>query len=82
VVAYPNPFTSSVNFQLSSSGPVPHAELRIYDVLGREVAAPFAGKLDDGANRIAWHTQDLASGVYLYRLSVGLDMVTGRLVRR
>ncbi|MBT8399554.1 MAG: S8 family serine peptidase, partial [Rhodothermia bacterium] len=28
VVAYPNPFTSSVNFQLSSSGPVPHAELR------------------------------------------------------
>ncbi len=82
VVAYPNPFVSTVNFEITAAGPVQHAELRIYDVLGREVAAPFAGGLQDGANRIAWHTASLASGVYLYRLSVGPESVAGRLVRR
>ena len=64
---YPNPFSSStsVGFQLDSPT---HAELTVYDVLGRKVAQLLNGDIGAGAHEIQWEPTGLASGVYVVRL--------------
>jgi len=72
---YPNPFNPStvINFQLSVFSKV---SLKVYDVLGREVATLVneekpAGnyKVNFNASNLSAGRQGLSSGVYLYRLS-------------
>jgi PKD repeat protein len=64
---YPNPFNPSTNleFRLPSSGSV---SLRVFDVLGREVAALVDENKPPGIHAVGWDAKDVASGVYFYRL--------------
>ncbi|MEE2659205.1 MAG: PQQ-dependent sugar dehydrogenase [Candidatus Latescibacterota bacterium] len=70
---YPNPFNSStvIPFSLSTSARV---LLGIYNLAGQRVATPVNGEfLPAGPHRVLWDDAgrgDLASGVYIYRLSV------------
>lgn len=71
---YPNPFNSEtmISFALPSPG---YVELRVYDILGREVAAPFQGRADAGRTDIIWDGKSAsgkiaASGIYYYRITV------------
>ena len=82
---YPNPFGpgTTIAYELPAAARV---DLRIYDVAGRLVrtlvdgstvgagrhAVPWDGRNDDG--------EQLASGVYLYRLEVGGEIMTKRMV--
>lgn len=45
--------------------------LKIYDLLGNEVATLVAEKLPAGKHQRVWEAKGLASGVYLYRLQAG-----------
>jgi len=65
---YPNPFNPSttITFALPRSGPV---ELKVYDVLGNEVAILVQDQLQRGTYRITWDPDRLSSGVYFYRLT-------------
>lgn len=75
---YPNPFNPSttVQFRVASSKVV---ELRVFDLLGREVATLVNETLAPGDYKRTFdarltaggQTAGLASGVYLYRLSTG-----------
>lgn len=62
---YPNPFASStaIDFSLDHAGRV---VVRIYDVLGREVAALDNGALHAGSHAIAFNARNLAAGTYIY----------------
>ncbi len=66
---YPNPFnpTTSIRFQIMKSSQV---ELKVFDILGREVATLVDERLPAGTHETTFNAKGLASGVYLYRLQV------------
>ena len=73
--AFPNPFNPEtvLSFSLGSQA---HVSLRIYDLLGREVAAVLDEVRPRGQHRVAWRARSqqghpLAAGLYLAELRVG-----------
>jgi hypothetical protein len=45
--------------------------LKIFNILGEEVAALISDRLSDGSYPYEWDASNLASGVYAYRLQAG-----------
>ncbi|MBN1301016.1 MAG: T9SS type A sorting domain-containing protein, partial [Melioribacteraceae bacterium] len=64
---YPNPFNPStnINYQLKETG---HVTIRVYDMLGREVAELVNEVKDIGIYSVEFDGSDLTSGVYLYTI--------------
>ena len=67
---YPNPFnpTTSNTFALPVAGNV---ELKVYDLLGKEVASLVSGNLTAGTHVVPFDASVLASGVYIYKITAG-----------
>ncbi len=67
---YPNPFnpTTTIDFSVGTYG---HTSLRVYDLLGREVATLLNEEKSPGDYTVTWDPKGVASGVYLYRLQAG-----------
>lgn len=65
---YPNPFNPSTNISFSVAQPG-HVSLKVYNVLGVEVASLVNQQRDAGTFRVSWNAAGLPSGAYLYRLS-------------
>ena len=67
---YPNPFNPSttIAFTLPSKYFV---KLKIFDVIGREVATIFSGEMEAGNYSRQWNAEGFPSGVYFYRLEAG-----------
>src|SRR5436305_15046042 len=66
----PNPFnpTTHIQFTLPEQGFV---TLKIYDVLGQEVATLIDHQImDDGTNEVEFDARQLSSGVYFYHLTL------------
>jgi hypothetical protein len=63
----PNPFnpTTTIAFALAEQG---FTTLKVYDLLGREVATLVSGALDAGNHVVTFDASRSASGVYVYRL--------------
>jgi len=76
---YPNPFNPStiIRYQLPMQT---HVTLKLYDVLGREVATLVDERQDAGYKTIQWSSADLPSGVYFYRLAARDFVETKKLV--
>ena len=81
---YPNPFNPSttIKFALPVAG---NARLEVYNVLGALVAVPFDGMAEAGDHQVVWdgknsHGQQVASGVYFYRLSAGTYTETKKMM--
>jgi Secretion system C-terminal sorting domain len=67
---YPNPFNPATMIQFS----VAHAgvvTLKVYDMLGREVATLVNQQLAPSTYSVTWNASNFASGVYFYRLQAG-----------
>jgi cyanophycinase len=80
--AYPNPFNGSatISFVLGGTEPAVDMELRVFDLLGREVALLAAGEHRPGAHSVRFDASGLASGVYLLRLRAGAAATTSLLL--
>lgn len=67
---YPNPFNPATNveFGISKSGFV---SLKIFDVLGKEVATLVNENLQPGTYRYNFDASNLTSGIYFYRIKAG-----------
>jgi hypothetical protein len=67
---YPNPFnpSTSISFKLAHSSNV---TLKIYDVLGNEVAALINDYRLSGSYKVDFNASSLTSGVYFYELKAG-----------
>jgi len=67
---YPNPFNPSTNIEFS----IPMAskvELKVYNILGQEVATLVNESLAAGNHAVKFDASRLATGVYLYRITAG-----------
>jgi hypothetical protein len=64
---YPNPFnpTTAISYQLIANSFV---TLRVFDILGREIAILVDGVQQAGTHIVRWDASRYPSGVYLYRL--------------
>jgi phosphatidylserine/phosphatidylglycerophosphate/cardiolipin synthase-like enzyme len=76
---YPNPFNpnTEIGFQVPSAGVT---ALRVYDVLGREVATLVNETRAAGSYRVRWNADGFASGVYFYRLEAGKFIQTRKMI--
>jgi hypothetical protein len=76
---YPNPFNSTTTIAYQ----IPKREqvlLTIYDVLGREVATLVDAKQFSGIYEYQWNPQNMASGIYFYRLNTGSVQLQRKMV--
>ncbi|MCG2591128.1 T9SS type A sorting domain-containing protein, partial [Rhodohalobacter sulfatireducens] len=75
---YPNPFnpTTVISYQLPVSSEV---RLEVYDMLGRNVATLVDGQVSAGRHTVNFDARNLSSGVYLYRLQAGSQIMTRKL---
>ncbi len=67
---YPNPFNPStvIKFSLPQKSDV---TLKVFDVLGREVATLINEVKDAGAYEVNFDASQLASGIYIYQIKAG-----------
>ena len=76
---YPNPFnpSTSISYQLPQSSVV---TLKVYDVLGKEVASLVEGVQSAGRHTVRFDASLLRSGVYFYRIQAGTFSDTKKLM--
>jgi hypothetical protein len=76
---YPNPFnpTTHFEFRIADFGFV---SLKIFDLLGREVATLVDGRMEAGTHTVVWNALGFSSGVYFYRLQSGNSVLTRKLI--
>ena len=67
---YPNPFNpaTQIQYSLEQSSNV---TLRVFDILGREVATLINENQNAGRHVVNFDASNFASGIYLYRLEAG-----------
>jgi photosystem II stability/assembly factor-like uncharacterized protein len=67
---YPNPFNpvTTIEFNLPATE---YTELKVFNLLGTEVATIVAGKINQGSHTYQFAGSNLASGVYYYQLTSG-----------
>ncbi len=76
---YPNPFNPVTN--ISFSIPIrSFVSVKVYDLLGREVATIVSEEMSSGNYARSWNAVELPSGVYFYRLQAGSFTQTKKLV--
>jgi len=76
---YPNPFNPStvISYQLAVTS---HINLKVYDILGRNVAVLVNEKLKPGTYEVTWDASNNPSGVYYYTLRAGEFSDTKKMV--
>jgi pectate lyase len=70
---YPNPFNpmTTIQYDIPDGGTQRVVSLRVYDLLGREVAVLVNGQKTAGPYQVTWDASAFPSGVYFYRLQAG-----------
>lgn len=76
---YPNPFNPTTNIQYAI-GSKQHVTLKVFDVLGNEIATLVDEYKPAGSYTINFDASKLSSGVYFYKLSVGNEIKTNKMI--
>lgn len=76
---YPNPFNPSttISYTLDATANV---SLEVYDLMGRKVSTLVQGRQTAGEQTINFDASTLASGVYVYRLVAGGEVLTKKMI--
>lgn len=75
---YPNPFNPGTTIAFALPRPE-HVVLKIYSMLGEEIATLVDEKRAAGIHKAYWQPNNLPSGVYFYRLQAGEFVQTRKL---
>ncbi|MBI3124408.1 MAG: T9SS type A sorting domain-containing protein [Ignavibacteriales bacterium] len=76
---YPNPFNPStqIRFGITEASNV---ELKVYDILGREVVTLIDKEfMNAGVYNVKFNAVDLASGIYIYKLTTGNHSISKKM---
>ncbi|MFC2103443.1 YCF48-related protein [Bacteroidota bacterium] len=76
---YPNPFNPSTNLKYSV-GSLQYVTLKVFDVLGNEIATLVNEEKPAGRYQIEFDATSLPSGIYFYRLQAGTFVETKKMV--
>jgi len=81
---YPNPFNpeTQINFAVPNFAPV---KIEIFNVLGQRIKTLVNGEYQAGNYRVTWdgtnqNGEKVSSGIYLYRLQVGAETVSKKMI--
>lgn len=76
---YPNPFNPSttIRFEIPK---VQKVQLKIYDILGREIQTLYDGIAPAGIISVEFNAENLASGMYIYRLSTENEVFSKKML--
>ena len=76
---YPNPFNPStiINYTLPENNFV---SLKVYDVLGSEIATLINDFLDAGSHYVEFNSANLPSGIYFYKIQSGSFIETRKMI--
>ena len=86
---YPNPFNPSTKIKFSIPSITPPftkggqgglTSLKIYDILGREVATLVNESLQPGTYEVEWNACNFASGIYFYKFTSGEFVQTRKMI--
>ena len=77
---YPNPASGTVSFVVSSQESAEWARLRLYNMLGQEVAVPYEGALRVGNQTIRYDGRHLPAGIYVYVFESRDTRISGQLI--
>jgi subtilisin-like proprotein convertase family protein len=75
---YPNPFNSSIIFKFALVEPG-FTSLKIYNILGQEVATLLGYELPAAIHSVTWKAGDMPSGIYYYSLKSGDKLARGEI---
>ena len=75
---YPNPFNPSTTIAYSIKKPG-HVRISVYNILGGKVAELIDEFKAEGSYNVNWNAQDVASGVYYYRLEFDGQAITRKM---
>ena len=77
--AYPNPFNprTELRFEIPETG---LTTLKVYDILGKEIATLVNGRLTAGTHQVSFDARDLPTGLYFARLSSGTNAYVRKLM--
>jgi hypothetical protein len=75
---YPNPFNPAtvIRFYLDEPGDI---QLSVYELSGRKIADVASGKYPQGYHSAPFNGSGLASGVYIYQLRTGSQVLTQKM---
>lgn len=76
---YPNPFNpaTTINYSLRQTEEI---RLEVFNIQGQKVATLFEGKQQAGDHEAQFDASNLSSGVYMYRLQTGTQVLTRQMV--
>ncbi|MBN1466808.1 T9SS type A sorting domain-containing protein, partial [candidate division KSB1 bacterium] len=76
---YPNPFnpTTTISYSIKTTGKV---ELKVYDLLGHEVASLVNKVQNPGVYNVTFDAHDLSSGIYIYTLESADAVMSNKMV--
>ncbi len=76
---YPNPFNPSTKIQYTI-GSRQIVTLKVYDLLGNEVATLVDDQRTAGLNEFTWNAEGLPSGIYFYSIKAGSFQQTRKMI--
>ncbi|MGE5621122.1 MAG: two-component regulator propeller domain-containing protein [archaeon] len=76
---YPNPFNPATKIKYSIAKES-FVTLRVFNLLGKEVASIVTGRQTTGVYEVSFDGSSLPSGIYLYRLEAGSNIITKKFV--
>ena len=79
LICYPNPFDHLLNISFDVSV-TDNTTLKIYDLMGREVASLIDGKREQGQYQLSFDGSKLTDGMYLCELRNGNKIVVKKIV--
>jgi hypothetical protein len=76
---FPNPFnpTTQIQFGLPLQS---HVKLDVYNTSGQKVKELLNAPLSSGLHTITFNAENLASGIYIYRLITGNQILTNKMI--
>ncbi|SMO80058.1 T9SS type A sorting domain-containing protein [Gracilimonas mengyeensis] len=76
---YPNPFnpTTQIRFGLATAS---HVKLEVFNIAGQKVDELVNEARSAGFHTVTFDAQNLASGIYIYRLDAGDNILTNKMI--